>query len=42
MVLLNKRQNEIVAYLATENDWIAATSIAESFDMSVSTLRRDI
>ncbi|ORM71714.1 BglG family transcription antiterminator [Pantoea rwandensis] len=42
MVLLNKRQNEIVAYLATENDWIAANRIAESFDISVSTLRRDI
>ena len=42
MVLLNKRQNEIIDYLAAKSDWIAANRIAESFAISVSTLRRDV
>ena len=42
MTILNKRQSEIIDYLSAENDWIAANRIAESFAISVSTLRRDI
>jgi hypothetical protein len=42
MTTLNMRQSGIIDYLAAENDWVAANRVAESFAISVSTLRRDI
>ncbi|MCQ8229906.1 HTH domain-containing protein [Pantoea trifolii] len=42
MTALNQRQNGIIDFLIAENDWVPANRVAESLDISVSTLRRDI
>lgn len=42
MRALNKRQADIVSFLAAEQDWVPANQVAERIQASVSTLRREI
>lgn len=42
MTLLKKRHIELINHLAMENDWVSANIAADRFNISVSTLRRDV